>query len=163
MWTTARRRSSCSRLARYSPISHIPPLYLPISPLHLYYLPYISPGARAARALLARACRVPRPNISPISPLYLPHISPISPHISPLSPQVRVAFHGHVHANTEVRHAGITFVSSAAVGANPNPNPNPSPNPNPNPNPKPKPNPNPNPNPLTLTLTLTLTRLESIR
>ena len=32
---------------------------------------------------------------------------------------VRVCFHGHVHANTEVRRHGITFVSSAAVGEYP--------------------------------------------
>ena len=32
---------------------------------------------------------------------------------------VRVSFHGHVHANTEARRHGITFVSSAAVGEYP--------------------------------------------
>ena len=65
--------------------------------------------------------------ISPISPLHLPYISPVSPYIST-----------HVACRRRSQRTTVTtWALQATAGPNPNPNPNPSLNPNPKPNPGP--------------------------
>ena len=71
-------------------------------------------------------------HVTPISPLYLPYISPIIP--------------------LRVRGAAADPTPTPNPNPNPSPNPHPNPNTNRNPSPNPKPNPNPHPNQVRLRL-----------
>ena len=79
---------------------------------------------------LSLALYLPLPCISPVSRLYLPHISVRSRSRAGL---VRIRRRGRGSTRWD--------------GPNPNPKPNPNPTPNPNPNPNPSSNPNPDPSP----------------